>query len=177
MRSTVLATALALVSLPAMGCSSETASASSSTTAAAAAEPGSFCDAYCQKRSECDRSEDLQTCTESCSTKLSSPIAKLRADVTSEAIRCWRGSDCRQVLGGNRLEECVDEAAVSASPSPAAKSFCDALGDGLSKCDSGLDRADCLSATKVYSDATIEQAKKCTTKSCSTIMDCVNATL
>lgn len=177
MRHTLIAFALVFTSVSAIACSSETAGSSpSSDTVAAAATPGSFCEAFCQKISSCDTSEDLQTCTESCEGKIGSAIQKLRSDVASETMTCWEKSDCRKVLDGDRLGECLEEATVSASPSPAAKAFCDALANGLGKCDSGLDRAQCLTTAKVYSEETIEQAKKCSTKTCSNILPCVDAT-
>ncbi|HVH46240.1 MAG TPA: hypothetical protein VM925_28055 [Labilithrix sp.] len=179
MRPTVIVAFVFATASIVTGCSSSSAEkgATGSSSAAAAASGDAFCETYCQKINSCDSSSDVQTCTATCSDTLDSTIDKLRSDVLAGVQACWDKSDCRQVLGGERLIDCVDETAVSTTPSAAAKSFCDALAAGLDKCDAGIDRADCLETSKVYSDEALEQAAKCTSKSCSTIMDCVNATL
>ena len=179
MRTVVVAAALAALSTIA-GCTSEIVTATSNTGSAsssAATTTQSFCEAYCEKIASCDSTSDVQTCSETCADSISTATSKLRSEVVSEIRSCWDGSDCRQVLGGERLGECVDEAAVIASPNAKTKELCDALGGALVKCDSALDRAKCLEATKVYSDDRLDQAMKCTTKSCSAIMDCIDATL
>jgi hypothetical protein len=178
MRPIVIAIVVAAAVSAIAGCSTESDTATASSSAAAAsAVAGSFCESYCRKINECDSSSDVQTCTETCDDSVTSTLEKLRPEITTEVRTCWDRSDCRQVLAGERLRECVEEAAVSTAPNASAKSFCDAFAAGLDKCDARIDRANCLALTKVYNDATLEQAKKCTSKSCSAIVNCVDATL
>ncbi|HVJ89453.1 MAG TPA: hypothetical protein VM580_06585 [Labilithrix sp.] len=176
MRSIVVSAVVFAAVATLVGCSSEDDDSNSSASTAAST-PESFCQSFCTRYSECDSSSDVQTCSETCAETVSLTTKKMRPDVVEELLSCWNGSDCRQVLGEGRFRECLDEAAVGAAPTATTKSFCDALGASLDKCDSKLDRAQCLESAKVYSDARLEQAKKCTTKSCGSIMDCVDATL
>lgn len=178
MRSIVLSAVLLSLTSFGAGCSSGDAPSSASSSAATAvSSTESFCEAYCTKTSACDSSNDVQTCTAECTDTINTTINKLRTDLVGEIRSCWDASDCRQVLSGTRLGDCVDEATVSAAPQASAKAFCDSLNSGLQKCDSGLDRADCLEFAKVYSDESLQRASKCASKACSAIMDCVNATL
>ena len=178
MRSIVLTAAvLTAVSLTACSGGPDSNEQASSKLTPEESNTATFCETYCEKFNACDSSSDVQTCSESCEETISQTLDKVRTDVIGEIKACWNGSDCRQVLSGDRLAECVDEAAVSVAPTAAAKAFCGSLAESLEKCDSGIDRAQCIETTKVYSDETIAKAKKCTTKSCSMIMDCVNATL
>lgn len=177
MRSIVL-TAAVLTAVSLTACSGGDASSNqTSSNLTPASNTESFCQTYCEKVNSCDSSSDVQTCSESCEETISQTLDKVRSDVVGEVKACWDGSDCRQVLTGDRLGECVDEAAVSVAPTAVAKAFCGSLAESLEKCDSSIDRAQCIETAKVYSDETIAKAKQCTTKSCSTIMNCVNATL
>jgi len=104
-------------------------------------------------------------------------MGKLRPDVMESARACYGGSDCKDVLSGKRLSECVDEAAVSVAPSDSTKRFCDALIEGGRRCDVSFDRAKCLGGMKLFSDETMGAATKCTQKSCSAMGDCLDAEL
>ena len=177
MRSIVLTGAVLTSVFALTACSSGGGSSEQSTSNLNASNTTSFCTSYCEKVSSCDSSSDLQTCSETCEETVSQTFEKVRGDVVGEVRACWEASDCRMVLSGERLGGCVDEASVSVAPSASAKSFCSQLGGALGKCDIGLDTAQCLEAVKVYSDEAIAKAKQCTTKSCSMIMNCVDATL
>jgi len=177
MRPIILSVAVVTSVLALTACSSGGGSSEQSTSNLNASNTTSFCTSYCEKVSSCDSSNDLQTCSESCEDTIRQTFDKARSDVVDGIRTCWDASDCRMILSGARLGECVDEASVSVAPTASAKAFCGELAGALEKCDSLLDYADCLATVKVYSDETIAKAKKCTTKSCSTIMTCVEATL
>lgn len=178
MRPILFVSVVATLVSAVLGCSSGSeAQAEGTSSSASATNADSFCESYCTKINECDSSSDLQTCTETCGDSLESTVRKLRADLMTEVQSCWEASDCRKVLGGDRLGDCVDEAAVSAAPNANAKAFCDDLGESLAKCDLTVDRARCLDTVKVFGDDAVAQATKCTTKSCATIMGCVDASL
>lgn len=163
-----------------VGCTTETIVNETSSSQSAAMDPnaGSFCDVFCGRFSDCDSSSDLETCVATCTDEVAPTIDKVRPEVVTDVRKCWAGADCREVLSGfDHFGACIDEAAAVTSPGEKTKTFCDVLGESLSKCDSGLDRAECLEAVKVYSDERIDVAGKCVAKSCSAIMPCVEATL
>jgi hypothetical protein len=97
------------------------------------------------------RRSDVQTCTAECedaTTTTTTTLQRLRHDVVEPTRECFVASDCRQVLTGDRLEECLEQAAVSVSPTAAAKEFCSAFASAAADCDASVDRADCRDAVK-----------------------------
>lgn len=150
-------------------------SSDTNTTMAAAADAQSFCETYCGRFSACDSRQDADTCATRCANEVERSVERLRADVVASAQECFAASDCREVLSGNRLGECLDEAAVSMAPSEKVNDFCDALDDAATKCDARVTRSKCLAGFKLYSDETLDSATKCTTKSCSQMADCLEA--
>ncbi len=169
---------LSLSSFALTGCSSGTTpQATGSSTAAASAASTSFCESYCTKWSTCDSHIDSETCNAKCEDGTSSSLKRIRPEIVSDAQACFESSDCRSVLSGKRLEECIDEAAVSVAPLQPVKDFCDGLIDALERCDVDLGRADCLATMKTYSDATLAEGSSCFPKSCKQMPDCVFAVL
>ena len=75
------------------------------------------------------------------------------------------------------LRNCAVEAAAIIGPSATATALCAATDTAQSQCGVTIDKADCLTTTKVYSDATLTEAMACTSKSCSLIFPCASATL
>lgn len=169
-----------LWALAASGCSSSSDGdgASTATSSVSAAEASSFCDSYCKKQESCDSRVDVQTCAVRCDDGVTSTLERLRADLVDATRACFEASDCRQVLGGKRLSECIDEAAVSVTPSKAATTFCDALTAAAKECfDVDHPRVACLEQSKTYSDATLAEATKCMAKSCKQRFACESAVL
>jgi hypothetical protein len=72
---------------------------------------------------------------------------------------------------------CIGEVAAAVGPTPKATGFCDALDTSETRCAITIDKADCLTRAKIYSDNTLTDATACTTKSCSLIYQCAAATL
>ena len=147
-----------------------------SASAASSADSSSFCDSYCTKNATCDSRLDAQTCRTKCDDEVSTSLKRHRSDVVAGAARCFEASDCRQILGGSQLGECMKEAAVSVAPAQTVKDFCDGLGKAFDRCDSHIDRADCLGSMKTYSDSTLAHGTSCLEKSCSQMASCVSAT-
>lgn len=136
-----------------------------------------FCAATCNKEHACDTHVDVQTCTNSCKGELAGIADKLRADFLSHVIDCYTNADCASVLKGDAGNTCNEEAVASLSPTEKGKAFCGSLETALEKCDSTLDKANCYDLVKTYDDGTLVEAQQCFSKSCSTLSDCVNATL
>jgi hypothetical protein len=141
-----------------------------------AANGASFCDTVCKRNAACDNGIDAQTCTSRCENSAST-FTKLRSEIVDGIAACYEGSDCRSILTSDRMSACVSEAAVSAAPNAASKSFCAALASSMAKCDDPIDYAKCLGLVKIYSDETLEAAQKCTSKSCSSLGPCIEAEL
>jgi hypothetical protein len=177
MRTAILTAALAVTAIATAACSSGSSQGTGTATdlSTASASPLTFCAAYCGRRAECDRDVDKQTCERTCENDADDTVGKLRGDVMESTRACYSGSDCKAVLSGNRLVECIDEAAVSVAPGDSAKRFCDSLIDAGRRCDVTFDRAKCLGLFKLYSDKVLDAATKCTSKSCSAIPSCVDA--
>lgn len=158
-----------------VGCTTEVRRVSTTEGDATAADPTSLCATFCARNAACDSKLDEQTCNTTCDDKLGG-MKKVRADLLGAARECFEASDCREVLGGDRLAECIAESAVSVAPTAAGKKFCDDLIASQDKCgDMEIDRAKCLSFSKTFSDTTLSKASTCTSKSCAQIMPCVDA--
>lgn len=174
---TSLVAAFVLVASTLAACSSGTENTASSSASVSTSGTASFCASYCDHWSACDSSIDKDTCSTECEDAASSTFRRLRSDIVEPTKTCFMSSDCKSILSGNALSDCVEEAAVSVAPSAAAKSFCDAFAGAAGRCDASIDRADCLNAAKIYGDETLEAAKACTEKSCSQMGTCIKAEL
>jgi len=175
-----LSLAAVLWALAVAGCSSSSDGdgASTATSSVSAAEASSFCDAYCEKEASCDRSIDVQTCTIRCADDVTSTLGRLRPDLVDGARTCFEASDCRAVLETKRLSQCIDETAVSLTPSKGVIAFCDAYVAAVKEClDIDVARATCASQSKLFSDATLAEATKCMAKSCKQRFQCESAVL
>lgn len=177
MRTTISAVLFVALAAPLAACSSSVGTAASSSSSVSAADTASFCSSYCGRHAECDSSVDVQTCETECEDATATSFKRLRADVIEPTRTCFVESDCKSILSGKRLSECIEEAAVSVSPSAAAKSFCDAFASAAGRCDASVDRAKCLRLASIYSDETLGDAEKCTEKSCGTMGACIDAEL
>ena len=175
---TVLVLAAAALSTLAFACSHGSNDSEGSVSAAASAASDGLCTTYCKKESACDADLDEQTCEKKCEDVVT-PLRTLRADILDSAQKCFESSDCKKVLAGDRLQDCIDEAELDVTPSAAAKDVCDALEKSSDKCsfDTDVDHVKCLTTMKSYSDAALVDAKTCTEKACDAIWDCVDATL
>jgi len=171
---------LVLVLVPAfvVACSSETEGTAPSPSTDVA-QTTSFCAGFCERKSACDSTIDEQTCLTSCDDSIRTDMRRLRNDIVEPARACFVASDCRQVLSGERLGECLAEAAVSVAPSVGSRAFCDGFLGAIDRCggDRVLDRASCLRATARFSDETLAAARACTDKSCTALGPCVEAEL
>lgn len=147
--------------------------------AAAAEDAGapSFCASYCAKLHECDNQKDEQTCADACANDGAAILPKLRSDVVADLVSCVDGKDCSTVLSNDVLSACVGEAAAEVAPTSAAIAFCDAWSKSATKCGSTIDRAKCLDAVKLFSDAALANAKTCTSKTCADVAPCIEAAL
>jgi hypothetical protein len=164
----------ALVSFLCAACSG---SDESPTASASAASSVDFCRSFCAKEATCDAKTDLDTCNAQCDRELGDTIAKMRADEAASVMTCWQGRDCRS-LTPEHFKGCVQEARINTVPNDAARRFCDAFGEAAMKCDGAeLNRAGCLGLAKSYSDAILDKATHCMTKSCTVLDDCLSATL
>ena len=155
-----------------VGCATAGSDDTGSTSSAS-----SFCTGYCSRVHTCDQTKDLQTCTNSCQNSNAATLPKLREDVVGLIGKCFDGKDCKTVLGGTVLATCSEEATASVAPSATATTFCDAYATASTKCERTIDKAACLTRTKLYSDATLSDAQQCASKACTAIDDCVNAAL
>lgn len=134
-----------------------------------------FCSDMCARTSACDSTKDQQTCAAECSNAFAVVLPKLRNDVVSALESCMGSKDCKTVLGGKLLGVCIDEVIASVAPAPAGTAFCAKWDAAVAKCGSRLDKAECLSQSKLYSDAALGAATACTDKACSDISRCIDA--
>jgi hypothetical protein len=171
-RCSVLLGILAAVA-PTLGCSGGEDGAKTQDSAVSVA---SLCATYCEKVAACDAEVDRDTCTSTCNDG-SVSLSKMRGDVLDSIAACIGTSDCRTVLGDDAVKSCMAEAKLSVAPSGSAKATCRAIQDAAAHCDVGFDLAGCFDTVKTYSDETLDRAKRCTTKSCSALGDCLDATL
>lgn len=182
---TLLTVSVALSTIFTAGCSGDATSNSSgsgafglgatASSSFAVATTSDLCKPLCTRTSSCNADVDQETCLAHCENKLE--VDGKRADFVNGVVACWNTLDCREVLSSSGLSDCVEEAAAAIAPSDAAKSFCSDLEASLSKCEATLAKATCLDLTKIYADVTIEQARKCTEKSCANLLTCISATL
>ncbi len=163
-----------VLSLSLLACSSSSEGTSGAgagvTTSASSSDPDSFLDAVCTKLNSCNAKSDVQTCKASFDD---ATIARLRADYMSAVAACITGSDCASI--GDRTSDCFDEALVDITPTAAVKSFCTAFVAAAEHCDASVKTADCLKSYEIYADDHVAKLEACTTKSCSTMVRCLEA--
>jgi hypothetical protein len=97
--------------------------------------------------------------------------------VSRDIQACVEAKDCKSLLLGTAVPNCIAEAAASVAPTEAAHTFCDAYVDARSKCGGAISSASCLQATKLSSDGSLHAAEKCITKSCDQMVACVTSAL
>ena len=135
------------------------------------------CATYCGRAGQCDKTRDVQTCTDACTAANAAVFPKLRDDVLSKIVTCVKSRDCKSTFGGNVLDFCAREAAAQVAPSPAGIAYCNDLATAQTKCGHTFDHVACLEAVKLYADATIGQASSCAVKACADIDACVDTAL
>lgn len=181
MKITFHVLAAASLSVFAVHCSSTSSTNGGGGTTAdtgSAASALEFCQSVCTRVNTCDESQDVDTCTNECSSSFASLYPKLRADFVANVQTCWQRKDCKHVLGSRTVfSSCVAEAVESIAPSAAGSDLCDSIDSSEKKCDATLDRASCLSIVKRYNDTAIGSATKCVDKACTDIMPCVDSAL
>ncbi|MEO5769403.1 MAG: hypothetical protein ABIS92_13715 [Polyangia bacterium] len=136
-----------------------------------------LCRSFCDRVTKCDTSRDQQTCLNACTNSNAALFPKLRADIVASIAGCVLQKDCATISLDVSLRTCAGEAAAIIGPSATATAFCSAADTAQTQCGVTIDKADCLTSAKVYSDATLTDAMACTTKSCSLIYPCASATL
>jgi hypothetical protein len=137
-----------------------------------------YCAESCTKAHGCDKTVDVQTCSNTCKNDFAAIGPKLRDDFLASITNCYGDQDCVAVLDDEALGKCTDEAVAELAPSKEGTSFCSDYEDAAAKCDnSNFDKADCYDQAKTFNDDALKEAEACLTKSCSAIDDCVAATL
>ncbi len=137
-----------------------------------------YCKSYCGKVSECDGMAVELTCTANCQNGAAATLPKMRADILTQIETCVKAKKCSDVLHGPVQAACAGEVVASASASTAATDYCSALDKALNHCGmTGGDKSDCLNNAKLFNDATLQLALKCTGLSCTQLKDCVSAEL
>lgn len=161
-----------------VGCSATPSNLESSSLGNSPASVGNsdtYCDSICSKQHECDSSADKETCTNQCKNKIASVVEHVRGDSLNRVAACVNDSSCKKVLDGDAEDDCGDEELASLSPSDKAKEFCSAWKTSAKKCGETVDTASCLKTVKIYNDASLDDAKDCTDKSCSSQAKCIRA--
>jgi hypothetical protein len=156
-------------------CSSSSTGGAQAASAAVSADPTSFCSTYCKRNSACDSSVDVQTCSKTCQNEIGPTVARLRSDVIQGVQSCYDAADCKSVLSDHGVKDCIEESAVSMTPTGAARTFCDDFVAAAKHCDTDINHAECLTGMRLYSDETLTAADACTQKSCSAIAPCLKA--
>ena len=135
-----------------------------------------LCRSFCTRLNTCDTSRDLQTCVNACTNSNAALFPKLRTDIITSVATCIKQKDCATIAQDTSLRSCMIEAAAVIGPSPAVTSYCTAVDTAQTQCGVTIDKADCLTSVKVYTDATVADAMACAAKSCSLIYACTAAT-
>lgn len=137
-----------------------------------------YCADSCTKNHGCDKTVDVQTCSNTCKNDFAAVGPKLRDDFLASITACYGDQDCVAVLDEEALGKCTDEAVAELAPSKEGTSFCTDYEDAAAKCDnSDFDKAECYDKAKTFNDDALVEAEDCLTKACSAIDDCVTATL
>ncbi len=137
-----------------------------------------YCSESCTKAHGCDKTVDVQTCSNTCKNDFAAVGPKLRDDFLASITNCYGDQDCVAVLDDLALGKCTDEAVAELAPSKEGTSFCGDYEDAAAKCDnSTFDKAECYDKAKTFNDDALKEAEDCLAKACSDIDDCVTATL
>lgn len=132
------------------------------------------CEHNCGRAQECSASVDLQTCIDRCKTGLGGIGPNLRSDYLAGIDACVATQSCAELALGAIFTSCPRESRAQLAPSEAAKSLCRDIQASLSEC-AGLQvgTATCLETVKVFSDATLARAARCTGESCDRRLSCL----
>ncbi len=137
-----------------------------------------LCATFCDRLTTCDTSQDRDTCSATCNDEIGRSLDRMRDDVQTSISACVDALDCKTVLQGDGVGDCVKQAAASVAPSATDKKSCEALVKAEVSCgNDAASVAGCLDNTKIYSDATLNQVLACTKKPCSEIDACLGAAL
>src|SRR5882724_3079892 len=148
----------------AAGAGTEAAGAESGTASGSVSD---YCSQSCDKSHGCDKTIDVQTCTNDCENDFAATGPKLRDDFLGNITDCFTKEDCVNVLGGKALDTCTDEAVAVLAPSKEGTGFCTDYEDAVTKCDGNFDKAECYNKAKTFNDASLKKAEACLTKTCS----------
>jgi len=136
-----------------------------------------YCADSCTKAHGCDKTVDVQTCSNTCKNDFAAVGPKLRDDFLGSITSCYSDQDCVAVLDDKALGKCTDEAVAELAPSKEGTSFCTDYQNAVDKCDANFDKAECYDKAKTFNDDALKEAEACLSKACSDIDDCVKATL
>lgn len=137
----------------------------------------SYCQAACSKVNQCDSSVDVQVCTADCQNDGAVSLSKLRAEYVSQVQSCFVATDCATILTGDALGDCETQVQAALTPTPTTTDFCEQAYEADVSCGKNASKGECLAAAKQFSDAALNAAKSCFSKSCNKIDDCVEAEL
>ena len=136
---------------------------------------GEYCSSTCARVHECDNSRDTQTCAAQCNNQNAALGPKYRPEYLQFLTSCSLGKDCVTVIAGSAVDDCSKQATAALAPSSAGLAFCDSYEQSTLNCSKQFDKATCLGTVKFFSDATLLAAQACTSKGCSAVDSCVDA--
>jgi len=118
-----------------------------------------YCADSCTKAHGCDKTVDVQTCSNECKNNFAAVGPKLRDDFLASITACYSDQDCVAVLADTALGKCTDEAVAELAPSKEGTSFCTDYEDAVSKCDSNFDKAQCYDKAKTFNDDALKECR------------------
>ena len=175
-----------LSSLALLACSSGGAATGSPSPAPAAPDAGGgpaetvavdVCARTCSRKVTCDPATDKDTCISKCENADGAFLSKVSAEYAAEIATCIDNVACRNIDDGTAFRDCGAEASARLSPSATATGFCDDYATASATCGGEIAKAACFDAMKIYSDASLSDARKCLAKKCSDLAPCVAAAL
>jgi hypothetical protein len=151
-----------------LGCGSSTDAGTTSGGAANQADIDASCAQACAAEKKCVSTTDETTCVNKCKNDYASYAGKVRRDYVELQNSCLATASC------DKRGDCDDTAKASISPTAAVQTFCDAVIKKNIECKfAATDKSRCLDNFKVFSDAAIDSAATCFTKSCTDYPGCV----
>lgn len=134
--------------------------------------PDALCESRCERDHACDNAVDVPGCVGNCEHGLSPRVVYDREDLVASQRNCALSQTC--VADVDRaISGCASDVWRRLESSPADRVYCERRVARAFKCgDYRWDEDHCLSGTKAYTDAIIDQLRDCLDQPCTKYRGC-----
>ena len=132
------------------------------------------CAHNCDRAHECSASIDIDACERDCQARFARIGPHLRGDYLDRVDGCVDDRSCTGLALDIVLNTCPNEARARVAPSESAVDFCESISTSVAECvGPRLGTALCIDNVKIFNDATLASAARCSKVSCDERLPCL----